>query len=453
LLTVSCIGAATVVGYVYWKTGQFHRANVALDPVAAPGQPRNYLLIGSDTRAGISPDDPNAGALLGSPVDGARSDTILIARVDPVAKTIQLLSIPRDLWVVMPGTDQHDRINAAYGVSPQHLVDAIRQNLGIPINNYISVDFAGFQRLVDAIGGVPIWFNTAVRDDNTGLSISDSGCYNLNGEQALAFARSRHLYYRDSRGQWVYDGTSDFGRTTRQRLFVERAMQKVLSLNLGDIVTLNQLLNVAVDSVTIDQTLTRSDLLALSKQFKALGSDTTQSYAVPTTNYTTPAGAQVLLLDANGARPVLNIFRGLPPEAISEHDITVNITDGAGRNLNSLSLVEAFAAAGFQTGTHTAQRTVSHTTLRYAPGSEAAADLVNRHLIMTAQLQPDPQLPADTITVIAGNDIGTIAPTAAPPTTTTTTPAGTPPTLPPTTPPPNTITGFNPGNPPPGTTC
>ena len=112
---------------------------------------------------------------------------------------------PRDLWIPMADTGQNDRINAAYGRGRQVLVDTIRKDFGIEINNYIEVDFGGFKGLVDAIGGVPMYFSTPMRDTHTGLDIPEAGCVNLDPQQALDFARSRYLEYQDSRGRWQTD--------------------------------------------------------------------------------------------------------------------------------------------------------------------------------------------------------------------------------------------------------
>src|ERR1044071_1224831 len=162
----------------------------------AKGQPANYLIVGTDSRAGLDPDDPDAGGFLGGGETGCNcTDTIMVVRVDPNATTASVLSLPRDLWVPIAGTHSRARINSAYGRGEQALIDTIEQNFDIPINHYVEIDFVGFQRLVDAVGGIPLWFSTPVRDTHTGLYVPHSGCQTLNGEQARKFARSRYLQY------------------------------------------------------------------------------------------------------------------------------------------------------------------------------------------------------------------------------------------------------------------
>jgi anionic cell wall polymer biosynthesis LytR-Cps2A-Psr (LCP) family protein len=174
-LTIASMAAATGVGYLYWVTGQFLRANLALDS-AGSREPRNYLVIGSDSRENVDPNDPNAGAILGpGEPGGKRSDTILLVRIDPIQGTVKMLSFPRDLWIPMADSGQNDRINSAYGRGRQVLVDTIRKDFGVEVNNYIEVDFSGFKGLVAALGGVPMYFDSPMRDTHTGLDVPEAG--------------------------------------------------------------------------------------------------------------------------------------------------------------------------------------------------------------------------------------------------------------------------------------
>src|SRR4051794_21028003 len=346
-MSLLCVAAASGIGYVYWVTGQFLRVDVPLD-TASSQEPRNYLIIGSDSRENVDPNDPNAGAILGPGApDGKRSDTILLVRVDPVAGTVQMLSFPRDLWVPMADTGENDRINSAYGRGRQVLVDTIRKDFGVEVNNYIEVDFEGFKGLVDAIGGVPMYFDTPMRDSHTGLDIANAGCVNLDPDQALAFARSRYLEFQDSRGRWQSDGTADLGRITRQQIFVRKAMHKALSIGVTDLGTFTRMLNVAKDSVTIDQTLDRGDLYNLVQRFKELQPEDIESYSLPVTNHTTNGGASVLLLDQAGAQPILDVFRGKDPTELSEDQVAVDVSNGSGATGQARDVRQALQAVGF----------------------------------------------------------------------------------------------------------
>src|SRR5581483_1822210 len=460
LLTILCLVAAGLLSYVYWATGRFARANLTLDS-AGRNEPRNYLIIGSDSRENVDPNDPQAGAFLGpGEPAGKRSDTILLVRIDPINGTVQMLSFPRDLWVPIADTGKNDRINAAYGRGRQVLVDTIRKDFGVTVNNYIEVDFRGFKDLVNALGGVPMYFDTAMRDANTGLDVGQPGCVTLDGDQALAFARSRHLQFKDGKGRWQDDPTGDLGRITRQQIFVRKALHKAMSVGLlTDPKTFFELLSVATKSVTIDQTLDRGDLNALRVRFEKLQPDQIQSYSLPVRNHVTNGGASVLLLDEAEAQATLDIFRGKDPGELSERAVSVNVLNGTGKQGQAHDVGQALSAVGFDVGPAGNAAATARTLIRYAPGSGQAADLLARHLTSGAVEVVDQALAANHLTLVTGADFTTVMQTPRPTTTTTTvagsgaTPAdgAVPPMVSSSTT--TTVVGITPGEAPPGVDC
>src|SRR4051794_26940382 len=458
-LTVACMAAASGVGYVFWVTGQFSRADLSLDGAGAH-EPRNYLVIGSDSRDNVDPNDPDAGAMLGpGEPAGKRSDTILVVRIDPDQQTVKMLSFPRDLWIPMADSGQNDRINSAYGRGRQVLVDTIRKDFGIEINNYIEVDFGGFKDLVSAIGGVPVYFDTPMRDTHTGLDIEQTGCINLDPEQALAFARSRYLEFKNAKGRWESDTTSDLGRITRQQVFVRKAMHKVLSLGIADVPTFTPLLGVAKDSVTIDQTLTRGDLYGLVKRFKSLQPDQIETYSLPVNNHVTNAGASVLLMDNAAAQPTLDIFRGADPGVLHEGQVQVEVFNGAGVANQAHDVGQALTAVGFDVVHLDNFDLGADTDIQYAPGSEQAADLLARHLSTPVTLVPDPSLEPNHLLLVTGSNFTTVMQKPRPPAPTTTTvppPPGPDQSTPADSAPSSTTTtqvGITPGEAPPDVNC
>ncbi len=160
--------------WAWGRYGNVDRVDVDLAAVSKEG-PSNYLVVGSDTRDGIGADEAGAGAFLDTGEDqtGHRSDTLMVVRIDPSKRAASVLSVPRDLWVQIDG--EGHRINAAYNDGPQAVIDAVEANLGVPINHYVEVDFIAFQRLVEAVGGVPIYASSPVRDTNSGLTSSRRG--------------------------------------------------------------------------------------------------------------------------------------------------------------------------------------------------------------------------------------------------------------------------------------
>jgi len=227
---VLCLIALVIlvpVGCFAFGWSQFSKIpTVNVSAVLSPRGSRsgtNYLIVGTDSRAGIESDDPKSGAFLSGEVSGSRTDTIMVLHVD--GSTTRLTSIPRDLWVTDPATGQKGRINSTFASGPSNLISAV-EAIGIPVDQYLEINFVSFGRLVDAVGGITIDFPYPAVDDRSGLSIADSGPNHLNGTEALAYVRSRY-YTEMVNGRWRVDGTADIGRTERQRVFLTALMNEV----------------------------------------------------------------------------------------------------------------------------------------------------------------------------------------------------------------------------------
>jgi LCP family protein required for cell wall assembly len=261
----------------------------------------NYLLVGSDSRAA---GDPNTGDTGG--VSGNRSDTIMVLRYDRDTGDASLLSIPRDLYVDVPGHGKQ-RINGAYNDGPDRLVETVQQALGIPVHHYVEIDFAGFKTLVDSLGGVEICFLYPTRDDNTGLNITVPGCQVLDGTQALAYARSRH--YEELRdGEWKQDPTSDLGRSTRQRDFVNRTLQTALAQIKTNPFRAGELIESMGTALRIDENM---DPVGAASSLRSAVDAGLLTYSLPVVGQTIDGNAVLLLGD--GAEAVLAYFRGDGP--------------------------------------------------------------------------------------------------------------------------------------------
>jgi hypothetical protein len=285
----------------------------------------------------------------------------------------------------------------------------------------------------------------------------------LDPDQALAFARSRYLEFQNSRGRWESDATSDLGRITRQQFFVRKALSKALSIGITDLPTFTRLLNVAKDSVTIDQSLDRGDLLNLVNRFKELQPSDIESFSLPVKNHTTNAGAAVLLVDETAAPPILVVFRGRDPAQLAESQIAVQVFNGSGVAGQARDVRLALKAVGFAVGAAGNAPASDATVVQYAPGSEAAADLLARHLTSGAVLVADPTLRANELAIVTGKDFTTVMQTPRAPEATTTAPSsdseGTPADSIPSdgvsssTTTSTTLVGVVPGEAPPGVTC
>jgi LCP family protein required for cell wall assembly len=277
------------------------------DLAANDGPAENFLLVGSDSREGVDVGDPeNASIGDEAEVSGQRSDTIMILRREENGGA-SLLSLPRDLWVPIAGTDHSAKINSAYNEGPERLVRTVTQALGVPIHHYVEVDFNGFTRLVDEIGGVQICVDYPAQDENTGLRL-DPTCQVLDGTQALAYARSRH-YEEFIDGDWRGEEEApDLARISRQQQFIRAAVDKLLRRIRRNPLRLGDLIGVATDSVRIDGDL---DPVAAANALRAAAEEGLATYSLPVVGVEHD-GQSALELD-DGADDILDYFRGVAP--------------------------------------------------------------------------------------------------------------------------------------------
>jgi len=266
----------------------------------------NYLLVGSDSREGIvagSADEAFVGD--SSMVSGKRSDTIMILRQERNGGAA-LMSLPRDLWVKIAGTGKSQRINTAYNDGPERLAATVSQSLGIPIHHYVEVDFLGFKKIVDRIGGVQVCTYKAARDVHSGLSLQP-GCQTLNGDMALAYARSR--YYEEWDGtEWKMDPRADLGRIERQQLFIREAVNGLLQHLASSPFSAGDMIQAVTDSVRIDP---RLDPIKAAQALRQAAQQGLHTYALPVKN--AKVGDAAVLRLADGADSLLAYFRGEGP--------------------------------------------------------------------------------------------------------------------------------------------
>jgi LCP family protein required for cell wall assembly len=238
-----------------------------------PGTERiNILLLGIDKR-----DD--------EPVAGTRSDTVMLVSIDPQTKSAALVSIPRDLWVDIPGCTARDgcssgqqRINVAHAVGgPDMSRRTVTANFGVPLQYYARVDFRGFEQLIDASGGVVIDVDWPVKDDE--YPTEDYGYQRIyfapgpqlmDGRSALQYARSRH-------------GMSDFARASRQQKVLVSLRNRALQLNM--LSRGPELIGIVQRSLSTD--LNAVQMLSLAKLISQIEREKITNLVIDT-NYVTP---------------------------------------------------------------------------------------------------------------------------------------------------------------------
>ena len=296
-------------GYAYfqWRLDQIERVRITGLVQDEPGQVMNVLLVGSDSRDRLGGDDAEAAGK--DEVGGERSDTIILLHVDPRRQRAGILSIPRDLYVPIAGTGESDRVNTAFALGgPERLLATVQESLGIQINHFAEIDFVGFREVVDALGGVSVFVPNPARDTYSGLELPQAGCVELNGEQALAWVRSRHYEYLTG-GRWVEDPRGDLGRIGRQQDFLRRVMEKAVSTGISNPLQLNRLIGIGVRNLTVDAGMSTKDIASVARRFRTVDPDTVDTLVLPTEPRTV-AGKEVLVLKEPEAKATVERLNG-----------------------------------------------------------------------------------------------------------------------------------------------
>ena len=455
------VAAGATYGYVRYRFGQIKRVDVGAliapgtkyitgQVADAPGSPLNILLVGSDSRAALAPGEAKA---FGTTTDsaGQRSDTIMIAHLDPASRSASLISIPRDLWVpISDGKGRHSRINDAFNTGPDTLVKTIQDNLGIYINHYVEVNFDSFRQVVNSLGSVKFWYPEPVRDTYSGLNITVPGCYGLDGNMALELVRARHLQYQDN-GRWSFEAASDLARIRRQQLFIKKVIGKAQDAGLTKLSALNGVIGGIVTNVTVDKNFGQAEMLRLAKRYASFNPDRLATFTLPTTEAVIPVAdgnAAVLLPIPGEDKTVLDAFQGVAAPApgapavptgvvpaMSASSVRVGVLNGSGRTREATDATNALRSQGFAasiSGFGKAENfSFTSSVIRFAPVDEAKARFLQSAVTGGATLDPVASLAPGTLIFVTGSTYGGIhAPTPGtvpvPTTSATTTPPGPP---------------------------
>ena len=302
------------------------------------GDSITFLVIGSDSREGL--DDLQYFG----PVGGQRADVIMLVKVHPDEDRAQILSLPRDLWVEIPGHGTN-KINAAYALGGASLmVDTVAAFSDIPINHYVEVDFVGFRALVDEIGGVTVDFPYPARDPKSGLGVG-AGLQRLDGSEALAYARSR-TYQEQRNGRWVSVDGGDFGRTRRQQQLIFAILSELKRPS--TITEAGSIVRAFASHLTIDQALAQGSIIEMAFRMRGIASGNIEAVTLPGVT-ATRGEASVVLPDEPEAGQVLAALRvGAPLVASGDGPMRVTVLNGNGVAGSANAWSEHLAARGFE---------------------------------------------------------------------------------------------------------
>jgi len=248
------------VGTYFWADSKLNR-DVDLSKVIdrpETGEGTNYLIVGSDSRAGMSAEEKKK--LHTGSAQGKRTDSMMILHTGDNGST--LISLPRDSDVVIPtfkgsesgktypSTNRHTKLNAAYAMDgPELLVRTIEAKTGLHIDHYVEIGFAGFAGIVDAVGGVEMDLDQGFKDKWSGADFK-AGKQTLNGEQALAFVRTRHAF-----------AASDLQRTKNQQKFLAALAHQVATPStVLNPFKLYPTMGAGLDSLIVDKDMSLWDL-------------------------------------------------------------------------------------------------------------------------------------------------------------------------------------------------
>lgn len=407
LLVVFALGTAWSVAHVSSTIAAIPRIELSnpavLADLADPTyEPRNILILGATGTDGIGPNDQSLVGRGGEDL----SDTMMLLRIDPAAGRASVLSIPRDLVVSIPRFGRQ-KINAAMAFGgPGLAVETVKSVLGVEINDFAVIEFAGFRKLVDSIGGVPVYFAYAARDAGSFFD-APPGCHVMNGEQSLNYVRSRHFEQRID-GHWTADNTNDYGRAERARDFMILALEQVVTRGGRNPVTMNRLMDTAIGSrsVAVDEKLTVQDMVGIGRSLASFNPADLQRYQLPTVS--DPDWEYGLAVNSTLAVRVLSVFRGENPQlrpadvsfSVVDERKDVNADQRAGRLLGTL---------GFQGTAKRGTGGLTRTTVRFTSDMRDSALLVAAHLAVPPSLVQIPGSVAtmrlsDTVTLYVGAD-------------------------------------------------
>src|SRR5580658_3826510 len=266
---------AGVAGTYFLLNGKLNRS-VTLPATSLTSAGTNWLITGSDSRAGLSRAEIDA-LHVGFDQGTLNSDSIMLLHMGSGRPV--LISIPRDSYVNIPGHG-YNKINAALAYGGASLLTQTVENVtGLKIDHYMGIGFSGLVAVVNKIGGVPICLKTALNDSDSGVHLA-AGCHNLNGVQALAFVRDRHSF-----------ATEDLQRIQDQRAFLSALLKKATTPG----VYLNPFTalafgSAAASAISVDQGTHLSDLVSAAM---ALRDPQTGTVPIANSNYYTNAGDAV----------------------------------------------------------------------------------------------------------------------------------------------------------------
>lgn len=426
LLIVVVIGGSGI--YLDFRLHEIgHLKNINTKPIAKGGAD-DILLVGSTDRCLVKPAK-NFEVWVrqcAEGVNGNNSDVIMILRLVP-GRPPALLSVPRDTFVPDARSGGlYNKVDAALANGPNQLIQAIEEDFGIPINHFVVLNFETFTNVVDALGGITMYFPTSLHDEQSGLNISHSGCLHISGAEALALVRARHMQYHYDRKTktWLgYDGSGDIGRIERDHVFLKVLAAAVAAKGVGNPIVDSNLLSSIAPNLTVDSGFSTTAMLHLildyhsdaasAPEYTLPIAEDTSTYFYKGYNY----GDVVFPTEPLDQQTIDKFMGGKPVGAtLSPASITVSVADG-GTTVTSTPTIEAeLRSLGYKVsdaGSATPVGPVAETSVFYSsPSHLAEAERVLRSLSGAVVLAKGTTLGGADVTVVTGSDVTVAVPGA-----------------------------------------
>jgi len=434
VLAVIVVLAGAAVGYTEYRSHQISHIVVNGLHAEPPSGIENIVLVGSTSRCALKQQNAAFG-LCSQGVTGVNSDVVMILHLNPNNKTAAILSIPRDLFVPNARSTGANKIDAALAEGPQQLVNAIQKDFGIPVNHFVELNFDSFQGVVNALGGIKMYFPEPVFDAYSGLNVPTAGCRFLNGFQALEVVRARHLQYKgpgvttNNHSDWPQDPQSDLSRIRRDHEFLRVLASAVSKRGLGNPITDNDLLGAVAPQLKVDTTFSLGSMFGLVLTFHGIDTATTPQQTLPvivlsSLNYLYHGydyGNVEMTSQPNDIQTVAT-FLGLSTNRDtmtgkplpSPGSVSVSVLNGTGKSGQAAQTASALQSLGFNMvgqGDTPASGPLSETTVYYSsPNHLAAAEAVLHSLSGAAALGVGPTTDGADVTVVTGSNFSVNVP-------------------------------------------
>jgi LCP family protein required for cell wall assembly len=449
LVVVLVLGG--VAADYYYLGSLVNRVNVP--HLQSSGKAENILLIGSTDRCALKVQNKAYG-LCQDGVNGVNSDIDMILHLVPSTGQVSLLSIPRDLFVPNARIIGANKIDAALYEGPGQLIEAIEEDFAIPINHYVVLNFDTFANVVNALGGVKMYFPIPIFDQESGLNIERKGCYDLDGYRALQVVRARHLQIQPNSSNhdprsWPFEALSDLARIRRTHEFLRVLAAKVATRGLSNPLVDQNIATAVLPDLTVDSGFSEPAMVSLARTFAHTKISNVPQFTYPVATVTSGPllyqgydyGDVVFPVEPNGVQAIDHIFdissadssftgTALPTPS----SVKVTVENGTGVTNQAAAIANPLRNRGFDvvsTGDVTSNGPVSETVVWYGGppppknGDWTSPSLASAQTVL-AQLEgpvilgynPREVTPGAQVTVQTGTGIS-IKPAAAATTTTT----------------------------------